>query len=163
MRRGALLLTCVCSCLPWAGVALASKAPAPAPVAVAKDSVGHVAESDGWPDTREGAIARRWVKAFSAGETAMRRALPDLLTPEALAKHGMDERMERYRQFHDQIGDLTLVQVDKAVPGELTATLVGSDMKSRQFVFTVQTAPPYRLLNVSMLQKAHAGLGGFHH
>jgi hypothetical protein len=143
-------------------VVLASKAPAHAPVAAAGESAKHVAESDGWPDTHEGAIARRWVQAYSAGETAMRRALPDLLTPESLAKTGMDERMERYRQFHDQIGELTLVQVDKAVPGELTATLMGSDMKSRQFVFTVQTAPPYRILKVSMLEKTGMH-GGFHH
>ena len=120
---------------------------------------------DGWPDTREGALARRWVEAFSKGEKAMRAAIPDLLSKESLAKTGMDERMERYRSLHDKMGSLMLVKIEKSAPGELTALLATSEMEQIPFTFKSQTEAPYKLLSVTaqMMQQMHGHGGGFSH
>ena len=122
-------------------------------------------KSDGWPDTREGDLARRWVEAFSKGEKAMHAAIPDLLSKESLAKTGMDERMERYRSLHDKMGSLMLVKIEKSAPGELTALLATSEMEQIPFTFKSQTEAPYRLLSVTaqMMQQMHGHGGGFSH
>jgi hypothetical protein len=119
---------------------------------------------DGWPDTREGALARRWVEAFSKGEKAMRATLPEILTPEGLAKTSMDERMKRYRDSYDRMGALMLLRIEKSEPGELVAILAASDFSETPFTFKVQTAPPYKLISVSRaeVRQGH-GHGGFSH
>src|SRR5437867_1258932 len=94
--------------------------------AVAKSSAPAV-DRGGWPDTRSGALARRWVEAFSKGEKAMRATLPEILAPESLAKTGMDERMERYHALQDKLGALMLVKIEKSSPEEVVAVLAASD------------------------------------
>jgi len=118
---------------------------------------------DGWPDTRAGALARRWVEAFSKGEKAMRETLPEILTPEGLAKTPMDERMERYRDSHERYGSLMLVKIQKSTHGELVAVLAASDLTQRPFTFKVQTQPPYKLISVSAQEQRHMMHGGFSH
>ena len=115
---------------------------------------------DGWPATREGAIARRWVEAFSKGEKAMRATLPELLTKEALAKTGMDERMERYRSMHDRLGSLMLVKIESSAPGELTAVLATSEMQQLPFTFKVQSEAPFKLISVTAAMPGGHGHGG---
>ena len=129
----------------------AKAAPRPAP-----------SRTDGWPDTRAGAVARRWVEAFSAGEKAMRAALPDLLAPGAFDRHSMEERIETYRASHERLGTLMLVKILKSAPGEITASLASSDLTERPFTFKVQTEPPYRLISVTALDRV-PGHGFFNH
>ena len=119
-------------------------------------------KSDGWPDTREGDLARRWVEAFSKGEKAMRATLPEILTPEGLAKTSMDERMARYRASYERMGPLMLIRIEKSEPGELVAVLAGSDYSETPFTFKVQTEKPYKLISVTRLeqQMQHHGQGG---
>ncbi|HET9327827.1 MAG TPA: hypothetical protein VFQ05_13760 [Candidatus Eisenbacteria bacterium] len=122
--------------------------------------------ADGWPSTREGALARRWVEAFSKGEKAMRATLPEILAKEALAKTGMDERMERYRALHDKLGSLMLVKIEKSAPGELVALLATSEMEQLSFTFKAQTQAPFKLLAVTIAmnqRQGHGQGGGFHH
>jgi len=141
--------------------AAAAEAPA-----ASKSKPAATKTEDGWPDTREGQLARRWVEAFSKGEKAMRAALPDLLAKESLAKTGMDERMERYRNLHDKMGSLMLVKVDKSVPGELVALLATSEMEQLPFTFKVQTEAPFKLLTVTIAMnqmQGHGHGGGFSH
>jgi len=121
---------------------------------------------DGWPDTREGALARRWVEAFSKGEKAMRATLPEILTPEGLAKTSMDERMARYRASYERMGPLMLIRIEKSEPGELVAVLAGSDYSETPFTFKVQTEKPYKLISVTRLEQQmqhHGQSGGFMH
>jgi hypothetical protein len=132
------------------------------PVAAEKKAAAK--SDDGWPDTREGVLARRWVEAFSKGEKAMRAALPDLLTKEALVKTPMDERMERYRSMHDRLGSLMLVKVESSAAGELVAVLATSEMAQLPVTFKVQTEAPFRLISVSAsMPGGHSHGGGFSH
>lgn len=125
---------------------------------------GDVAYSpDGWPDTRAGAAARRWVEAFSKGEPAMRACLTEILAPESLAERSIEERIETYRGLRERFGSLALASIDRSAPGELQATLLASDLSRHRFVFTVQTEPPYKLISVGRLERRGGGHSGFRH
>ena len=97
----------------------------------------------------------------------MRACLLQIVTPEGLARHPIAERLETYRNFRESLGTLSLASVDRSGPGEVEATLLGSDMSKHKFTFTVQTAPPYKLLTIKATEhRMHPGLewlGGFHH
>jgi hypothetical protein len=153
MRCSRLILLMGALLLP---AALASAAPKPAPAtALAKD---------GWPDSNVGALARRWIIAFSAGEKSMREAIPQLLSAASLAKRDMDSRMETYRTLHDRFGSLILASVDSSGVDELKVTLAASDLKQYHFTFTADPAPPHRLSQVSLSEYRNVGhAGGFHH
>ena len=118
---------------------------------------------DGWPDSRAGAAARRWVEAFSQGETAMRDCLAEILTPESLAERGLDERIESYRSLRERFGSLVLASIDRSGPAEIEATLIASDMSRHKFVFKVQAEPPHKLVSVGRLEHRGGGHPGYHH
>ena len=120
------------------------------------------ADREGWPATRAGELARRWVRAFSTGEKAMKECLADILAPESLARKGVAVRVERYRDLRERFGTLTLVSVDGAEAGRLEVTLAASDLSQHRFTFNVQTAAPYKLLSVAMREPGHM-LPGFGH
>ena len=135
----------------------APPAPVTPPPAAAKDA---------WPATRAGELARGWVTAFSTGETAMREFLDQHMAAKSLSERNTNTRVEKYKTLHDQYGKLQLESVVNSTPGELTAKLIDSDAKSREFVFAVQTEAPYKLLSVSIREQMHGmhGMfGGFHH
>lgn len=164
----ALLLSCAAGAAPKSAPARAgSPAPASGPSASARAPGKRVQELGGWPDTRAGEIARRWVTAFSQGEDSMRACLPQIVTPEGLAKHPLSERLESYRKFREPLGTLTLASIDRSSPGEIEATLLASDMSRHRFMFKVQTAPPFKLIEIRATERRmHPGmewLGGFHH
>jgi hypothetical protein len=110
------------------------------------------ASRDGWPETPAGAVARRWVEAFSKGDEAMRRCLSETLTPESLAERSLDVRMDTYRENHDRFGTLTLATVDASAPGELKVTLLAADLSKHTFVFKAQTEAPYKLISVGRIE-----------
>lgn len=118
------------------------------------------AEADGWPATRAGAIGRGWVTAFSTGEAEMKAFLSKELAPKSLETKSVAQRVERYRDLREQYGRLDLASVVKSTPGELTVKLMDSDARFHEFVFTVQTEQPYKLLTVGIKQRGHFGMGG---
>jgi hypothetical protein len=145
--------------LPLACVA-ACASPASGPRHATRSADGSAAAADGWPDTQAGRIARRWVQAFSEGEPAMRKCLPDILTAESLAHRSLDERIAAYRGLHDRFGTLMLMKVEKSTPGELVVRLAASDLSQHRFTFTVQTEAPFRLLSVAFLDRVQVAHGG---
>lgn len=114
---------------------------------------------DGWPETPAGAMGRKWVTAFAAGDSAMRAFQHKELSPESLAKRSDQERSASYRKFRDQYGTLTLGSVVKSTPEELTVKLLDADAKSHEFIFKVKPGTPARLESVAMKQ-SHFGHGG---
>ena len=138
------------------------KGAAPADSAGAPDSVS-AAVLAGWPATPEGEMAYGWVRAFSAGEEAMREFNAMSLSPGALERVPMAERLKNYRKFREKYGKLTLASVKKEAPGELTVSLLDADAKTHEFVFAVQTKPPHKLVSVSIKEHrmghGHFGFG----
>lgn len=138
-----------------AGVAMA----APATGTKKSGSAG-----DGWPDTKAGAMARRWVAAFAKGDSAMKACLTEILAPESLEQRGIPERITNYQSSRERFGTLELVSVDKSQPVELEVTLMASaDMSKHKFVFTVQSKPPYKLISVGRLETRSGHGHGFGH
>lgn len=139
-------------------------ASASGPKASPKGATKRPASRDGWPETRAGALARRWVEAFSTGEDAMRKCYAEDLTPESLAKKGMDTRIEVYRKNRERFGKLMLGSVVESKENQLTVKLMATDVSVHEFIFDVQAKPPYKLVAVSMreYQSMH-GFHGFHH
>lgn len=106
-------------------------------------------DREGWPDTHEGRVARRWVEAFSAGDSAMRHFITHDLPPEALARKSVEERMATYRKSHERFGTLALASVVRSSPGELTLSLMASDATLHEFTFDVETKSPYRIVQIT--------------
>lgn len=121
------------------------------------------ASVDGWPDTRAGDLARRWVLAFSTSEKAMREFNRTSLAKESLAKRGAEERVVSYRKLRERFGTLVLGAVEKSAPHELSVKLMASDASMHGFTFTVEKRPPHKLIAVSMKERRGHGFGGFHH
>jgi hypothetical protein len=121
---------------------------------------------DGWPDTPAGVMARKWVKAFSKGERAMRACLEENLAAESLGQRGIAARLESYRGLRERLGDLMLVRVVASAPDSVVAALATSEMTEKEFTFQVQARPPHKLLRVSLKEtrSGHGGHGGgIHH
>lgn len=132
--------------------------------AVAAKDAPVAAADDGWPDTHAGEVARGWVTAFDAGETAMRAFYEKTIAPESLKQRPVEARMENYAKLRERYGRLTLGTVVASKPAELTVTLLDADAATHTFVFTVQPKAPWKLVSVGIqqLQQVH-GHGGFHH
>ncbi len=134
----------------------------PAPGRAGGRAAARAVDREGWPRTRAGELGRRWVTAFSTGEKAMRDCLTDIMAPESLARKGVHVRVERYRDLRERFGTLTLVSVDKSEPGKVEVTLAAADLSPHEFIFTAQTEPPFKLLQVAMREPGHS-FPGFGH
>jgi len=136
---------------------------APADKPISPDSLRKAAIRQGWPDTDAGLLAARWVRAFSKGEKAMKALLGEILTPEALKKRTMDERLESYRAMHERFGELELVKVVKSSPKEITVQLAGMDLTPREFTFVLVADQPGKLDHIAYQDFVHQGHGGGFH
>lgn len=140
-------------------VATVSPAAPPKPAPAAKPAA---AKGD-WPDTKVGALARRWTEAFGKGEPAMRECLAEVMAPEALAKRGLDARMETYRGNLERFGSLMLVSVDSSGANTVKVKLAAADYSTHVFTFEAQPKPPYKLLQVLRTETrrtgGHGGMG----
>jgi hypothetical protein len=114
-----------------------------------------------WPDTREGALARGWVQAFSTGETSMATFFDFNLAPASLARRSMADRLATYRSLHQRLGALRLAEVTSAAPGELRVVLIDAKENERHdAVFRVQTEEPRKLVAVELTLTERHGLFG---
>ena len=153
-----LIAATLCAALLAAAAPAARTATAAPPKTAAKPGQAPAGE---WPETRVGALARRWTEAFGKGEPAMRACLAEILAPEALAARGLDARMETYRANFERFGGLMLVSVDSSGAGAVKVKLAASDFSTHDFTFQAQVKPPYKLLQVSRTETRH--LGGHGH
>lgn len=128
-----------------------SPAATPKPATAAQPAT----DKSGWPDTKVGALARRWTETFGKGEPAMRACLAEIMAPEALAKRGLDARMESYRASLERFGSLMLVSVDSSGTNALKVKLAASDFSTHVFTFEAQPKPPYKLLQVLRTETRH--------
>lgn len=119
-------------------------------------------DAEGWPPTRAGELAHRWVESFNTGEKAMKGCLAEIMAGESLKKTKLPARVERYRDLRERFGTLTLVSVDRSEPFKVEVTLAASDLSQHHFTFTAEDTAPHKLLAVSMMEP-HFGLHGFGH
>lgn len=120
------------------------------------------ADKSDWPSTKVGTLARRWTEAFGKGEPAFRACLAEIMAPEALAKRGLDARMETYRANLERFGSLMFVSVDSSGANTLKVKLAASDFSTHVFTFEAQPKPPHKLLQVSRTETRHTHGGHGH-
>lgn len=132
----------------------------PAPAAAGAPAAG------AWPDTRAGALAQGWVRAFAAGEDSMRAFLTRDMAAASLAERPVSVRLARYREMRETYGRFQLAEVVKSEPALLTVKLLDAKAKSYDAEFAIESAPPQKLKSVTLRSKVSGGhslFGGFHH
>jgi hypothetical protein len=101
-----------------------------------------------WPATPAGVVAHRWVDAFPS-ETKMRAFLVQNVDEEGFRQRSLDSRLTTYRQSKKKLGTLKLVSIESSKPHELKVTLVSANGERHPFTFTVQSAPPHKLISIA--------------
>ncbi|NOT33172.1 MAG: hypothetical protein HOP12_03280 [Candidatus Eisenbacteria bacterium] len=158
IRFTALVLSLQCL-----GVAAVAAAP---PSTSGKAVTSAIEDREGWPDTRAAERGRRWVRAFSTGEAAMREFNTRELARESIKAKGVEARVESYRNLRERFGKLVLGSVVESTPYRITVKLLASDATSHEFIFTVEDRTPFKLKSVGMREPGHGGHGlkdWFHH
>lgn len=138
----------------------AALAAAATPPAVGK------AARDGWPDSRPGAVGRRYVAAFNAGDEAMLRFYKEEISPDSLATRPAEKRLTRYHDIREHFGRLTFARVIEDKPDTLVVSLLDADAEAHTYFFAVEPRAPRKLLTVGMREMRmmrHGDIGGFHH
>ena len=102
-------------------------------------------------------MAKRWLTAFAAGDDGMRAFYRESLTPESLARRGVDERLESTRELRERFGSLTLASVDVSTPTRVEASMLTAEHQSVPFIFTVGPQPPHRFVSVSYRDRRTIG------
>jgi hypothetical protein len=163
-RTGIAASLLLVSFLAWAAARPSSTAPKAPATTVAAELAKKAPSSGGWPETKAGAVARRWVDAFNSGDDAMRACIQDITAPESLAKRGVGERLITYHAFRERMGTLSLASIEHSAPSQIEVVLLASDLSRHPFTFTVQNEAPYRLVSITMKERSHSmGAFGFHH
>ena len=87
------------------------------------------------------------------------------MAPKSLEDKNVKVRIEKYKDLHDQYGRLQLDGIEDSAPEKVTVRLLDADAKTRTFTFTIQDAPPWKLVSVMIRQPMDGmhGLFGFHH
>lgn len=111
-----------------------------------------------WPATPAGSVAQQWVEAFPS-ETDMRAFLAKNVDPQELQKRSIDERMASWRDSQKQFKTLKFASVVSSKPEELKVMLASADGEKREFTFTVQKAPPHKLVSITRIEYQHHGFG----
>jgi CubicO group peptidase (beta-lactamase class C family) len=100
------------------------------------------------PDTEAGKRVAMWIAAFNTGsDVAMREYLADNLTPEAIQRQSVEERLGMFRDMRDAFGTAELRKVVKAEEGLVTVVFaIREGFVELSFEFEAQ--PPHRLLRI---------------
>ena len=126
----------------------------PAP---AKKTARVAVKADGWPDTPAAAMARHWMKAYAAGDDAMRTFYAERLSRERLAKRGMAERLTAYHELRERFGALTLASIDASMDTVVEASLLTAEHRTVPFIFTVHAKAPHALVSVAYREQRTHG------
>ena len=100
------------------------------------------------PDTDAGKGVAGWIAAFNSGDDAkMRQYLAENLTPEAIARRSIDERLGTNRDMRAAFGTVELRKVLEASENLVTVVYAVREGFVR-LSFEFAPAPPHRLLRI---------------
>ncbi|MCJ7644369.1 MAG: beta-lactamase family protein [Candidatus Aminicenantes bacterium] len=120
--------------------------------------VGHSGDTQAaLPETPAGRHVEAYVRAFNAGESAMREFFAGHIAKGALQKTPVEARMERYKQMHDRLGSLEL---QKLVESRSDFVSVVARTANGPFVrldFQFEPAEPFGLLGIRIEAMEDAG------
>jgi len=111
------------------------------------------------PDTPAGRHARAWLDAYSRDEAAMRRFHETHWTAEALTRRPVAERLEQWRQMHDELGALTLARADADGPDRVMLGLVAEHGAEVEVSFESEPGGERRLVRSGVQVEQGGGPG----
>jgi CubicO group peptidase (beta-lactamase class C family) len=112
-----------------------------------------------WPDTDSARHARAWFEAYNGGEEAMRAIFTEHYSPEAMAAHRVEARLERYRGMRSNEGTLTPVEIPEVSEGGIQVVARTADGRMLTLVFECEPESPHRILGIRVEAGGEGGPG----
>jgi CubicO group peptidase (beta-lactamase class C family) len=103
------------------------------------------------PQTPAGRHVEAYLKAFNAGESAMREFFTGHTAKDALQKTPVETRLSRYVQMRERLGTLTLRKVLESRGDLVVIVARGSNGPIVQLDFQFEAAEPYGLISIRLL------------
>jgi D-alanyl-D-alanine carboxypeptidase len=100
------------------------------------------------PQTQASKKVEAFIKAFNAGEPAMREFFVLHTAKEALQSIPLDVRPSRYRQMHDRLGSLELRKVIETRSDFVSIIVRGSSGQFAKLEFQFEPAEPFGLIGI---------------
>jgi D-alanyl-D-alanine carboxypeptidase len=100
------------------------------------------------PQTQAGKQVEAYIKAYNAGEPAMREFFVQHSAKEAPQNIPLEVRLSRYRQMHDQLGSLELRKVVESRNNFVSIIVRGSSGQLAKLEFQFEPAEPFGLIGI---------------
>lgn len=107
-----------------------------------------IKQTDKFPDTPAGKVAKAYVEAFSAGEKQMRDFITKNISEQKLKERPLEARLTSYRSLKERLGSLKLFGIVFSSPNELELRLIDSSGEKKDFTFELESKTG-KLLKVS--------------
>ena len=111
-------------------------------------------------DTASGRRVEAYLKAFNAGEAAMKAYFESNASKESLQSVPVETRLVRYRQMRERLGTLEVRKVVVVRADSVSIEARGSNGPSVSMEFLFETGDPFLLLGIRIMDLAGAGEGG---
>jgi len=102
------------------------------------------------PQTKAGKRVEAFIKAFNAGETAMREFFIQHTAKDALQNIPLEVRLSRYRQMRDRLGSLELRQVIESGDNFVSTIVHGSSGQFVKLEFQFEPAEPFCFISIGV-------------
>lgn len=100
------------------------------------------------PQTPSGRRVEAYLKAFNAGESAMREFMAEQTAKDSLQKVPVEVRLNRYRQMRDRLGALDLRRVAESRADFVSVMVHGSKGPLVNLEFQFEPAEPFGLIGI---------------
>lgn len=107
--------------------------------------------------TASGRRVEAYIKAFNAGEAAVKEFFAANTAQDSLQKTPMDARLSRYRQMHERLGDLEIRKVAENKPDLVSVVAHGSNGPVVNLDFQFEPAEPHGLLGIRVMDAGEEG------
>ncbi|MDP2916119.1 MAG: serine hydrolase domain-containing protein [Candidatus Aminicenantes bacterium] len=109
------------------------------------------------PQTPAGRRVESYVKAFNAGEAAMKEFFAANVAKEALQKTPLETRLARYKQMRERLGTLEIRKVIESRADLVNVVARGSNGSEVSLDFQFEAAEPFGLLSVRVMDLGEEG------
>ena len=107
--------------------------------------------------TPAGRRVEAYVKAFNAGEAAMKEFFTANAAQDSLQKTPMETRLSRFKQMHERLGDLEIRKVAENKPDLVSVVAHGSNGPVVNLDFQFEPAEPHGLVGVRVMDVGEEG------
>jgi len=109
------------------------------------------------PQTQSGRRVEAYVKAFNAGEAAMKDFFTANVAKDSLLKNPVETRLARYRQMRERLGTLVIRNIVENRTDLVSVVARGSNGPEVSLDFQFEAAEPFGLLSVRVMDRGEEG------